>query len=116
MFSRKLVESLLEQDRDGVTVNILGKLRFVNRRFAEMVGYEINELIGMDILDLHAPEYRGFIREITERRQDEKNVPTSYKTFLLKKNGDRIPVHYNVTLIKFEGKNASFTIIKDLSY
>ncbi|MCW4051010.1 MAG: PAS domain S-box protein [Candidatus Bathyarchaeota archaeon] len=100
---------------DAVTVNVQGTLRFVNQRFADMIGYEISELIGMSILDLHAPEYRHLIHDITDRRQRHQKVPTRYVTYLIKKNDERIQVEYDVYLIQYEGKPASFTIIKEVS-
>ena len=113
--SEKRYRNLLESGMDGVTVNILGKLVYVNNRFAEMIGYTREELIGTSIRDLHAPEYRELIEERTRLRHNGVKVPNYYEVELIRKDGTRLPVAYSVSRIIYEGEPASLTYIRDIS-
>ncbi len=113
--SEERYKSLLESGMDGVTVNILGKLVYVNPRFVDMIGYSEEELIGSSILDLHAPEYRALVEKYTRERSNGSDVPNQYDVELIRKDGTRFPVSHNVSGIEFEGKFASLTFIRDIS-
>ena len=107
--------SFLDESRDGVTVNVLSELVYVNPRFSEMMGYSVEELIGSSILDHHAPKYRDMIRDRTRRRSNGEDVPSQYEVELIKKDGSLIPVSYSVSRIIYEGKPSSLTFIRDIT-
>ena len=65
---------LLNSVSDGVTVNSQGIFSYVNTTFAEMVGYGVSELIGMNVLKVTAPEYVDLINERTRKRQQVLEV------------------------------------------
>ena len=112
---KKRFQSLLDSGLDGITVNTAGKLVYVNDSFAKMMGYDLEELLDKNILDLHAPEYREKVRSITERRQSGEPAPIRYEVELLRRDGTRLPVEYSVSLIEYEGKKSSLTIIRDVA-
>ena len=107
--------SFLDESRDGVTVNVLSELVYVNPRFSEMMGYSVEELIGSSILDHHAPKYRDMILDRTRRRSNGEDVPSQYEVELIKKDGSLIPVSYSVSRIIYEGKPSSLTFIRDIT-
>jgi len=106
---------LLDSSMDGVTVNIKTRLVYTNQRFAEMMGYKREELIGTSILDLHTEQYRDLIKERTNQRQKGTSEPSRYEVQLLKKDGGVLDVEYQVSLIDYEGEAASLTYIRDIT-
>ena len=106
---------ILDTVHDGITVNSQGILLYVNKRFSEMIGYPESELIGMNVLDLTAVEYRDLVHEKTRLRQAGMEVESLYQVELIKKDGTRLPVEYSVSQIDFFGKSSSLTIIRDIS-
>ena len=59
--SQESFRSLSEAAFEGVIIHDKGKILDVNKSFAEIFGYQISELIGMNVLDLCAPEYRELV-------------------------------------------------------
>jgi len=106
---------ILNSVSDGITVNSKGVLLYVNEPFAKMVGYNVSELIGMNILAVTAPEYHERVIERTNKRQKGLKTDPLYSVELVRKDGTRIPVEYNVSHIEYEGKSSSLTIIRDIS-
>jgi len=113
--SEEKYRSFMEASRDGVTVNIQGKIVYVNPRFLEMSGYTWQELSDMSILEVTAPEYIELVKNRTRRRQAGEYVPAQYELELLIKDGTRLHVEFNAALIEYEGKPASLTFIRDIS-
>jgi len=108
--------TLLEASMDAVTVNVGTELVYVNRRLADLLGYSSSsELIGRDITELDAPEYREMIRARTLRRQRGEEVPRRYELKLLRRDGTRIDVETQTTLIEYEGKPAALSFVRDIT-
>jgi len=113
--SEEKFKGLLDSSLDGVTVNIKARLVYVNQRFAEMMGYEREELMGMSAVDLHTEQYRDLIKDRTLQRQEGSLEPPRYEVQLLKKDGGVIDAEYQVSLIDYEGEAASLTYIRDIT-
>ncbi|HEX6558682.1 MAG TPA: PAS domain S-box protein [Longimicrobiales bacterium] len=63
---RKIVETAGE----GIGIrDVSGQLSFANERFAQMLGYTLDEVIGRNVFDLVAPEHRRLMAESAERRR-----------------------------------------------
>lgn len=85
----RFLSSVVEQISEGIAVtDINGKIIFANSAWSEMHGYDVNELVGMEIHKLYCePEVaRRFERETIERgsakgrishlRRDGRSFPT----------------------------------------
>jgi PAS domain S-box-containing protein len=107
--------SLIDSVSDGVTVNSQGVLLYVNETFAKMVGYSVSELLGMNVLDVTAPEYLEEIKKRTLDRQQGLDVVSMYELELVRKDGARFPAEFSVSRIDYNGKSSSLTIIRDIS-
>ncbi len=95
---------------DGINVHEDGKLVDVNRRSAEIFGYDYEELIGMDVLSLTIPEEREKIRARIEQGDE-----TPYETVALRKDGSTLPVEVHPTNLAGEGRNLRVAVIRDLT-
>jgi PAS domain S-box-containing protein len=86
--SRKLLESMHEAvwavDRDGKTI-------FVNERLSAMIGYSVDELSRMSLLDVVDEEQVRLGRE--RMRERRLGIAGSHDYELTCKNGARLPVH-----------------------
>jgi len=106
---------LLNSVSDGVTVNSQNVFLYVNTAFAEMVGYNVSELIGMNVLKVTAPEYIELINERSSKRQQGLEVVSIYELELIRIDGTRFPVEFNASRIDFDEKSSSLTIVRDIS-
>ena len=107
--------SILNSVSDGITINSHGILLYVNETFAKMVGYSVSELIGMNVMDVTAPEYLDVITENTRNRQQGLETVSIYEVELIRKDGTRFPVEFNVSRIDYSRKSSSLTIIRDIT-
>jgi len=113
--SLHIYKQIIETGRDGITINTGRTFVYVNDSFAKMIGYSVNELIGMDIFQVTASEYWENIEEKTKRRQTGENVEPQYELELVRKDGSHFPVEFSVSIIDYEGKSSSLTIVRDIS-
>jgi len=108
--------TLLEASRDAVFVLDQDKYLYVNQTAVKLLGFnDSSELIGRDAFEFIAPEDREKARELAVRRQRGEDVPSLYEFSVVNKEGSKITVEANVSLIEFEGKPASLSMNRDIS-
>ncbi len=83
-----------------------GRIRDVNNTVTEQLGYEPDELLGRDFLEIVAPEYRDMVREVHTRRLARKAVPEQYEAALLTREGRSFPFEVRVRKILMGRKRA----------
>ena len=113
--SEQKYSSLVEDALIGVYIIKDGRIEFANDKFAEIYGYEKEELIGMKSSDLVHPQDRPVIDEMREKRLRGEKVPTEYELRGLKKNGDTIWVMRSFALINYKDGPAISGIVSDLT-
>ena len=113
--SEKKYSTLVEDALIGVYIIKDGMIQFANDKFAEIYGYEKNELIGMPSLDLVHPEDRTMIEAMRENRLKGRKVPSEYEIRGLKKNGDTIWVMRSFSLTNYKDGPAISGIVSDLT-
>ncbi len=106
---------ILEEALDGVSVNVGRRLVYVNQALCDMLGYTRDELLGMDVVDLHAPEYRDDVEEYLLMRQKGEAAPIRYVVKLSGKDGAQVDVEYHVSQVDWMGESASLAHIRDVS-
>lgn len=106
---------LVERANDGIAITQDYKLAFVNNRFANMLGYTVEELEKMPYNRTTHPEVTPEIDKRYQARIEGKNVPPIYETKLIRKNGTTIDVEFNSGVITYQGKPAAFTFIRDIT-
>jgi PAS domain S-box-containing protein len=103
---RRLSEAAFE----GIGISDEGKVVDVNSRLAQMLGYEVAEMVGMSVLDLIAPEHRD--RAMAHVRSGS---PEPYEHLAVRKDGSRFPVEVQGRTIPFQGRNLRVTAVRDVS-
>ncbi len=114
--SERKYRILVEQNQNGVFLIQDGRMQFVNSAFAEMLGYTVDEVVGMDFRDLVAPEDVDRVVDRYRRRQSGEEVPDTYAFRMLHKDGRRrVYVNMSVGLVTYHGRVASLGTVKDIT-
>jgi diguanylate cyclase (GGDEF)-like protein/PAS domain S-box-containing protein len=103
---RKLTEATFE----AVTIHEKGKVLEANRRFCTMFGYEAEEVVGIKVLDLAAPESRDLIRKYVLAGYDKP-----YEAIGLRKDGTLFHGEVRGNAITYRGRNVRVAAIRDVT-
>jgi len=91
-----------------------GRFTSVNSAVEQVTGYSRQELLGMNILQLTAPETRDFARSMIQRKL--AGMHTTYEVPLVTKDGRRIPVEVSSRALMHEGRPVEIQgIARDLT-
>jgi PAS domain S-box-containing protein/putative nucleotidyltransferase with HDIG domain len=114
--SEERFRSLVDQVISGIYIVQDGKFTYVNRRFAQIAGYDSpDEVIGLDALSLIAEPERAFVREQMRSRFSGETPSGSYTTVGLRKGGSTVDVGIHGALATFGGKPAVIGMMQDIS-
>jgi PAS domain S-box-containing protein len=111
----KLYRSLIEKSLDGIVISQDGKIVLVNKAFADMIGYTIEECIENFGPNSIAPEDRERVVKIHYQRMKGEVGDLRYTALLLHKNGEKVVAEFNSTTIEMNGKPASLISIRDIT-
>lgn len=101
--SEKKYREIVENANEGIiSMDLEGLITFVNHRFAEMIGYEEKELLGMNILSLADDESFKIVKECSINIKTGKKSQNELK--LIKKDGKSIHVLNNISSIRDNGE------------
>jgi PAS domain S-box-containing protein len=87
---------------------------YVNCSTCEMTGYNFSELMNLGFKDLIHPEEIAKIDDWFEKRRKGVNLPGSYETRIVSKNGEVIPVEVTVSVSQGENNGLSLAILRDI--
>jgi PAS domain S-box-containing protein len=107
--SESLYRLVIEKVSDAVI--LVGKERkilFVNPKFLDLSGYEIEEVAGKEFDFLIYPEDRARVGEYYAGRLNGEPMPTQYEFRFVKKSGEVRVAQYNVATLFDEGKVTGF--------
>ncbi len=103
--SEEKYRTLIENIQDGVILIQDLKLQFFNEAFVKLVGYEANELAGMDFRQLIAPEDIDMVVDRYRRGQDGQNVRREYEFRMLHQGWRNTYLRqYESGVCRFSGK------------
>ena len=111
----ELFFEMIENARDGINITQNGIFRYINKAFCDMIGYTREELCCMTAADI-LPESEK--ERMVTQHFDRKHGIGDYRldtTTLLHKNGTEVDIEFNVTPIIYQGENASFISIHDIT-
>ncbi len=105
-------KALMENSGDGIVV-IDQEHRVVeaNRRFADMLGYTPQELVGMATWDYEA---RLTDKEIRNNFESIDKIMTVFESEHRRKNGTTFPVEISVSGTKFQGQSFVLAVVRDI--
>ncbi|MBF0458272.1 MAG: PAS domain S-box protein [Nitrospirae bacterium] len=113
--SRKRAEGhlklLIDASFEGIVISEKGRILSTNKQFAEMFGYELEEIHAKMILDFVAPQSRKIVLDHITERYDHQ-----YECLGLKKDGTTINVEIRVKYIWQEGERIiRLSAIRDIT-
>ncbi|GIW25906.1 GAF domain-containing protein [Meiothermus sp.] len=110
----KTLAEFLEATCDAILIaSSAGKLVYANRATQDLLGYSLEELQALDILDWIAPPYReGVAQHI---RQHQSAPPGIFEIALVRKDGSRRHVRYSLLYLELEGQTYAAAIAHDLT-
>jgi PAS domain S-box-containing protein len=100
-------EGILVMDMDFILMN-------ANSRFFRMFGYDFEEIVFQNILDLIPLESRSLLKEHVERYL-ETGIEHPIELDITKKTGEIIPVEINSIVIKYGERTGILTTVNDLT-
>lgn len=103
---RRLSQSAFE----GIVIHDQGKILDANVTFAKMFGYALSEVIGMQGLDLMAPESRNLVS-----RNILSGYEEPYEAMGLRKDDSTFPVEICGRAIPYKGTEARVTVVRDVT-
>jgi len=95
---------------EGIAISEKGKIIDFNNQFTKIIGYERDELIGMDVINLLAKEDRELV--ITHIQSDF-DKPYDHKA--VRKDGSIISIRVQGQKIRYHGRAARVTAIQDIT-
>ncbi|RMD90913.1 MAG: PAS domain S-box protein [Calditrichaeota bacterium] len=107
--------SLVEHSLVGVYLIQDHVLKFANPQLASIFGYEREELLGKNLLDLVAPESRKLVEENVKKRLSGEVKSINYQFKGLRKNGEIIDVEVYGTRTIYQGKPAVHGTLLDIT-
>ena len=111
----ELFYDMVENARDGINITQNGVFKYVNRAFCDMLGYSREEMCCVNATDLLASsDKQRMMEQHFLRMQGIGKYGLDYTT-LLHKNGSEVEIEFNVTPIMYQGENASFISIRDIT-
>ncbi len=114
--SEKKFRNLSEEIADGVAVIINGKIKWINKAFPEIFGFEYNELLDMKIDSLIQAVKPLPKTYSSPQNTDSNSLPeTRYETIGFLKDGSRIAIEVSEKSITFDNQPALQVIAHDIT-
>ena len=113
--AKALYRVLLDNSRDGVFLIQRGKLKFANEAMSRMLGYPVDELVGLDYMSLVAPEYRVAQGERKQAREAGSRDQQLYEMMLVRKDGTRLLAEVRADAVDYQGDIASTGTMRDVT-
>jgi two-component system, cell cycle sensor histidine kinase and response regulator CckA len=107
--------TLVEESFDGIMIHDDAKIVFANSRLCEMLGYQKEELEGMDYRQTVHPDYRDIVAHRAAARMRGEDVPSRYEIKHQRKDGSSFDSEVNARPIEVQGAPGVQVWIKDIS-
>ncbi|MGY5861468.1 MAG: PAS domain S-box protein [Candidatus Thorarchaeota archaeon] len=111
--------TLAEQSMQGLTILNDNGFAYVNSAFADLVGYEIEELLAMSLeqaWDLVHPDDLHLMKERMPGGKEDKLQTSSFEIRLLRKDGEKRWVENFTNRVEYEGTPAIQTVFVDVTH
>jgi PAS domain S-box-containing protein len=109
--------SIAENAPEGIFIapGFDGPFLYANRCASELTGYSIDELLQVGPAQLVPLDEYPRIKQRMEQRLSGEKVPETYRTNLLRKDGQVMPVEVTGERIMWQGRPAVLTMMRDVS-
>jgi len=108
--SRARFRRLAEATFEGIIIHEEGEIIDVNRALIEMTGYEREELVGRDFLNVLSESTRDLVRETVR-----PNPLEPYEAVMVRKDGSTFPVEVEEKKVDVPDQRICVTAIRDVT-
>ncbi len=95
---------------EGIGIAEHGKIIDANKQLAQMLGYDVAELIGMDVMACVAPASHDLVRD-----RSRAGFDTPYEHLALRKDGTTFPVEARGNTVIYQGRSVRVAAIRDIT-
>ena len=113
--SEATYRALVERANDGIAIIQDGILTYANARLAAILDNPLEKILGTPFVDHLHPEDVAALSERYRRRLAGEGVPSIYEVSLRRRDGRRVPVEINASVVTSRGKPAALVIVRDIS-
>ena len=113
--SEENFRALIEQLPDQVWVHRHGRIVYVNLSTLHALGYEREQLVGREVLDLVVPEDRPAARARMEAGYGLGERVPRYEVRMLRRDGGRVIVEVSAQRVVFDGELAILKVAHDIT-
>jgi len=113
--SESKYRTLIEKSLDGIVISQNQKVIMVNKAFADMIGYSIEECLETFGPDSIVQEDRERVMNYHLQRMNGDMSDKKYTLTMFHKNGSRIVTELSSTAIEFDGRPASLITSRDIT-
>ena len=106
---------IVENANDGIEITQDDRVIYANNRFAEMLGYEPEEIKDLFFSNIFTDKAKKDLYKRQEARRRGEILHHQYSCQFKKKDGSEIDVEINYQIIEYKNKPATFAIIRDIS-
>jgi PAS domain S-box-containing protein len=106
---------IVEYANIGIAIVQDARFRFVNRHYASMMGYTVEELLGTEFMRYCTPDERDRIVGFYTRRARGEPAPPRYQTAMVHKNGGHVYADVSAGIIPYGGQQATFVFLRDIT-
>ncbi len=115
--SQERLQAIVDQMHDGLAIVEDDHYSLVNPAYGALIGRSSEELLGMPVGSVVAPEYAEMSLDYHRRRVAGEEVPRSYEVEIINAaSGDRVPVIISAQQMTLpDGRTVTLTNIQDTS-
>ena len=112
----KNFRSLAENANDGILIATSeGYHVYANKRTAEITGYSVPELLEINMRDLVHPDEVPKMAERLRKRFAGESVPIHYETTFIREDGKTVPVEITAALTVWQSQTVDLILIRDIT-
>lgn len=113
--SEEKYRSVVEQANDGMAIVQDAFLKYVNPRFAEIVGYKPADITDTSVDDYFLMEEAVRVVQRQWRYIRGQETASVHETLLRHRDGSRVPVEFNSGPIVYQDKPAELIVVRDIT-
>ena len=106
---------MLDSTDEGVVLIQDAEIKYVNSAISRLLGYSVEEAIGMPFSSLIGPEHLELVSRRYIARLQGEDVPSTYDITLKRKDGTIIPVEIQNSIFEHNGNPASLVMVRDIT-
>lgn len=107
--------NIIENSNDNIIITKDGKLLFINPAVEKTIGYTKKEVIGTNFINYVSKEERMKIQDMHIRRLQGEEIPKTYESCIVDKNGKKIIVELNNNIVDYNGEKCVMSLIRDIT-